>query len=111
MFFEMQDGGVPDPVVTDLMERNIKYLSKLQDLATYGRQIHVERKVVTEDGKVETTETIRANPQQGGLLSQIFGGMENTRSSVNEARERMERELEEEVRKNSTVIDVEVTSN
>lgn len=111
MFFEMQDGGLPDPVVTDLMERNIKYLSKLQDLATYGRQIHVERKVVTEDGKVETTETIRANPQQGGLLSQIFGGMENTRSSVNEARERMERELEEEVRKNSTVIDVEVTSN
>lgn len=92
MFFEKQDGGVPDPVVTDLIERNMKYLSKLQDLVAYGKQIHVERKTITEDGKVETTETIKANPQQGGLLSQLFGGMENTRASVNEARKEMDKE-------------------
>lgn len=90
MMFEQLDGGVPDPVVTDLIERNMKYMNRLQDMASYGRQIHVERKVVTEEGKTETTETIRANPQQGGLLSQIFGGMSNTRESVNKGREEME---------------------
>jgi len=75
MIFEMLDGGVADPTVTAMIEQNIKLLSLINNMEQQGNRITAQRKTVMDStGKVETVETVTSNPQEGGILSRIFGG-------------------------------------
>lgn len=75
MIFEMLDGGVADPNVTGMIDQNMKLLSMMQQMKQVQKQVVATRKVVMdENGKAtEIVETVQANPQQGGILSRLFG--------------------------------------
>jgi hypothetical protein len=74
MIFEMLDGGVADPTVTAMIEQNIKLLTMINNMEQQGNRITAQRKVIMDStGKVETIETVSSNPQEGGILSRIFG--------------------------------------
>ena len=71
--FEVLDGGMADATVTQLLDQNIKLLNLLQQIGQQQRAVIAQKKtVVTEDGKMETIETIQANPDQGGILAKMF---------------------------------------
>ena len=74
MMFEMMDGGMIDPNVSALMEMNMKYLKQLNDLQS-AKVIAQRQTIMTSDGRVEEVTTVTSNPQAGGILAQMFGGM------------------------------------
>ena len=75
MLTEVLNGGMPDPNVSQLMHQSMQYLTQLQRMYEYGSQEVIKQtKVLRADGSQETTTQI-SNPQSGGILAQIFGGM------------------------------------
>ena len=89
MMFEMMDGGVIDPTVTQLMDTNLKYMQMLQQMDNLGKQqlLAQQRVVVDASGNSETVTTVSTNPQNGGFLSQIFGGMGDKKKKKEEEKE------------------------
>lgn len=71
---EMLNGGVPDGNVSQMMNQSMGLLTQLQRVYECGSpEVLRQTKIVRADGTQETTTTL-SNPQ-GGILSQIFGGM------------------------------------
>ena len=76
MILEVMSGTI-DPVTTQLMDTNIRYMQMLKQMYEFGspevlRQTHIIR----ADGSEEKTTSI-TNPQSGGILERLFGGMAN----------------------------------
>lgn len=65
--------GVIDPVTTQLMDTNIKYMQMLKQMYETGSpEVMRQTKVVRADGTQETTTSI-TNPQSGGIMEKLFG--------------------------------------
>ena len=74
MIMEVMNGTI-DPVTSQLMDTNIRYMQMLKQMYELGspevlRQTHIIR----ADGSEEKTTSI-TNPQSGGILERLFGGM------------------------------------
>ncbi len=77
MISEVLNGGVPDPSVTGMMNQSMGLLSQLQKMYEFGsREVLRQTKVLKSDGSQEVTTQV-TNPQSGGILEKIFGGMGN----------------------------------
>ena len=75
MLTEVMNGGLPDPNVSQMMNQSMQLLNHLHKMYEYGSQEVIRQtKVLRADGSQETTTQI-SNPQSGGILAQIFGGM------------------------------------
>ena len=75
MMTEMLNGGIPDPAVSQMMNQSMGLLGQLQRMYECGSQAVIKQtKVVRADGTQETTTQV-SNPQNGGILAQIFGNM------------------------------------
>lgn len=75
MLTEVMNGGLPDPNVSQMMNQSMQLLNHLHRMYEYGSQEVIRQtKVLRADGSQETTTQI-SNPQSGGILAQIFGGM------------------------------------
>lgn len=86
MMFEMIDGGMNDAGVTALIDQNIKLLSFMNQMKQTRNQVVATRKVVMDSsGKsVEVVESVSANPQQGGILSKLFGSPTPSKPDIND---------------------------
>lgn len=74
MILEVMNGTI-DPVTSQLMDTNIRYMQMLKQMYEFGspevlRQTHIIR----ADGSEEKTTSI-TNPQSGGILERLFGSM------------------------------------
>lgn len=75
MMFETMEGGLPDPTVTNMMNQSMGLLSQLQRMYEVGSQEVIRQtKIMRADGTQEMTTQV-SNPQSGGILEKIFGGM------------------------------------
>lgn len=75
MLTETMNGGIPDPSVTGMMNQTMGYLAQLQRMYENGNQAVIKQtKVLRADGTQEMTTQV-TNPQSGGILEKIFGGM------------------------------------
>ena len=75
MLSEILNGGIPDPNVSGMMNQSMGLLSQLQRVYEAGStEVLRQTKIVRSDGTEETTTTLN-NPQSGGILAKIFGGM------------------------------------
>lgn len=75
MMFEMMEGGLPDPNVTNMMNQSMTLLNQMQRMYETGSQEVIRQtKVMRADGTQEMTTQV-SNPQQGGILEKIFGNM------------------------------------
>ncbi len=75
MVQEMMGGGMPDPLVTQMMQQSMNYLQQMQRLYEMASpEVLRQTKVVRADGSQETTTEV-TNPQRGGVLEKIFGNM------------------------------------
>lgn len=73
--------GVIDPVTTQLMDTNIKYMQMLKQMYETGSsEVLRQTKILRSDGTQETTTSI-TNPQSGGIMEKLFGSMMNKQSS------------------------------
>lgn len=78
MMFETMDGGMPTPEVTGLIDQNIRLLQKMKELQDHSpKAVLSQRRVVNADGSQEVETQMHMNPNQGGILSQIFGASDN----------------------------------
>jgi hypothetical protein len=74
MVMEMLNGSI-DGNVSQLMDTNIRYLTMLKQLYENGSpEVLKQTKIVRADGTREEYTQI-TNPQGGGILEKIFGGM------------------------------------
>ena len=75
MIFETLDGGMITPEVSNLIDQNMRLLEKMKDLVSNAPKAVVSQKrVIREDGTEEVvTEMNVSNPNQGGILSKLFG--------------------------------------
>lgn len=75
MIFETLDGGMITPEVSNLIDQNMRLLEKMKDLVSNSPNAVVSQKrVIREDGTEEVvTEMNVSNPNQGGILSKLFG--------------------------------------
>ena len=75
MLTETMEGGLPDPNVTAMMNQTMGLLSQMQRLYECGSQEVIRQtKIMRADGTQEMTTQV-SNPQSGGILEKIFGGM------------------------------------
>ncbi len=75
MMTETMNGGIPDPSVSNMMNQTMGLLTQLQRMYESGSQEVIRQtKVVRSDGTQEMTTQV-SNPQSGGILEKIFGGM------------------------------------
>lgn len=78
MMTETMNGGIPDPAVSNMMNQTMGLLNQLQRMYECGSQEVIRQtKVVRADGSQEMTTQV-SNPQSGGILEKIFGGMSTT---------------------------------
>lgn len=74
MIMETLSGGF-DPVVTQLMDTNIRYMQMLKQMYEVGSpEVLRQTKVIRADGSAEETTTL-TNPQSGGIMEKLFGKM------------------------------------
>lgn len=67
--------GVIDPTTTQLMDTNIKYMNMLKQMyENSSAEVLRQSRVIRNDGTMEETTQV-TNPQSGGILERIFGGM------------------------------------
>ena len=67
--------GTIDPVTTQLMDTNIRYMQMLKQMYENGSsEVLRHTKVLRADGTEETTTSI-TNPQSGGIMEKLFGKM------------------------------------
>jgi len=77
MMTEVMNGGLPDPNVSQMMNQSMQLLQQLQRMYESGSQEVIRQtKILRADGTQEMTTQV-SNPQSGGILAQIFGGMGN----------------------------------
>lgn len=75
MMTETMEGGLPDPNVTAMMNQTMGLLAQMQRLYEVGSQEVIRQtRVMRADGTQEMTTQV-SNPQSGGILERIFGGM------------------------------------
>lgn len=73
MAFETMDGGMPTAEVTSLIDQNMRYLEKLQQLRNPAKQpLFTQNRVIHNDGTEQVSTQVNGNPAQGGILSQIL---------------------------------------
>lgn len=78
MMSEVLNGGMPDPAVSQMMNQTMGLLTQLQRMYELGnREVIKQTKVLRADGTQEMTTSV-SNPQSGGILASIFGGMTQT---------------------------------
>lgn len=94
-FFEIMDGGMADPNVSALIDQNTKLLNMLQQMNAGAKIVAQKRTIVDENGRVEETMTVSSNPQEGGILTKIFGSMKNVTKEVNNTLDVEATEIEE----------------
>ena len=74
MVMEVINGTV-DPVVSTLIDQNTRLLSNLKQMYEFGSpEVLRQTRIVRADGTKEETTQI-TNPQSGGILEKLFGGM------------------------------------
>ena len=67
--------GTIDPVTTQLMDQNIRYMNMLKQMYECGSpEVLRQTKVLRADGSEETTVSV-TNPQSGGIMEKLFGSM------------------------------------
>lgn len=75
MLTETMEGGLPDPNVTNMMNQTMGLLTQMQRIYESGSQEVIRQtKIMRADGTQEMTTQV-SNPQRGGILEKIFGGM------------------------------------
>ncbi len=78
MMAEILSGGIPDANTSALMDQSMRYLNQLKQMYEYGNaEVLRQTKTVKADGTQEMTTQI-TNPTEGGILSKIFGNMNNS---------------------------------
>lgn len=83
MILEVMNGNI-DPVTSQLMDTNIRYLQMLKQMYEYGSpEVLRQTRVVRADGSREES-TMITNPQSGGILEKLFGDMMNKNSGEEE---------------------------
>lgn len=82
VFFELMDGGMADPNVSSLIDQNTRLLNMIQQMSIGSKIVASKRTIIDESGRVEETTTVSSNPQEGGILTKIFGSMNNTRKEA-----------------------------
>lgn len=83
--------GTIDPVTTQLMDTNIRYMNMLKQMYECGStEVLKQTKVVRADGSEETTTSV-TNPQSGGIMEKLFGSM----MKANQTEENKEEENKE----------------
>lgn len=76
--------GVIDPVTSQLMDTNIKYMQMLKQMYETGSpEVLRQTRVLKADGTEETTTSI-TNPQSGGIMEKLFGSMMNRQQNNDE---------------------------
>lgn len=74
MIMETLNGTI-DPVVTQLMQQNVNYMSMLKQMYdSANAEVLKQTRVMKADGSTEETTQI-TNPQSGGILEKLFGGL------------------------------------
>lgn len=77
--FEMADGGMVTPEVSNLIDQNFRLIEKSLDIKARREAFRIEQKrVINYDGTETTSTSMNVNPSQGGILAQIFGGASTT---------------------------------
>lgn len=95
MLTEMMNGGMPTGEVSHLMNQSMGYLGQLKQMYEHGNsEVLRQTKIIREDGTQEMTTQV-TNPQSGGILEKIFGGMGSTEESAKEDEEVKEEIIEE----------------
>lgn len=80
MIMETLNGTI-DPVTTQLMDTNIRYMQMLKQMYETGSpEVLRQTKIIRADGTEETTTSI-TNPQSGGIMEKLFGSMVNNKPS------------------------------
>lgn len=75
MLSEVMNGGVPTADTSSLMHQTMTYLNQLKNMYENGSsEVLKQTHTIYSDGTQETTTQV-TNPQSGGILMQIFGGM------------------------------------
>ena len=75
MLTETMNGGMPDPMVSGLMQQSTALMAQLQRMYEVGSQEVIRQtKILRNDGTQEMTTQV-SNPQAGGILAKIFGDM------------------------------------
>lgn len=78
MMRETLNGGMPDVAVSNMMNQTLGILNGLQRLYECGSQEVIRQtKILRADGSQEMTTHV-SNPQSGGILEKIFGGMSSS---------------------------------
>ena len=96
-FFEIMDGGMADPNVSALIDQNTKLLNMLQQMGVSSKVVAQRKTIVDENGRIEETTTVSANPQEGGILTKIFGSMKNVTKEADNTLDVEATEIEERV--------------
>ena len=74
MIMEVMNGTI-DPVTTQLMDTNIRYMQMLKQMYECGSpEVLRQTRIIRADGSEEHTTSI-TNPQSGGILERLFGNM------------------------------------
>jgi len=77
-----------------LIDQNMKLLNSIRDLRN-SQTIVSQKRVIREDGTEETITSASVNPNQGGILSKIFGSTsEESEDSPNNKGDIVEAEYE-----------------
>ena len=91
--FEMLDGGIPNGILTQMLDQNMRLLMTMKQMYDHGNdEVLKHTKTVRADGTVEESTQV-TNPQGGGILEKLF----SMSASKNE---------EEKEEKNPNIIDV-----
>lgn len=78
MLTEMMSGGLPDPAVSGMIDQSMRQLMQLKQMYECGNtEVLKQTKIIKGDGTQETTTQV-TNPQSGGILEKIFGGLGNS---------------------------------
>lgn len=82
MMMEVMNGGVSDPQVTQFINQNMQLLNQLKQMYEFaGSTTLKQTRIVKSDG-TEYSETHIQNPQEGGLLEQLFAKMSNKNEDI-----------------------------
>jgi hypothetical protein len=83
MLMEVLNGTV-DPVVSQLMESNVKYMAMLKQMYENGSaEVLRQTRIIRTDGTQEETTQI-TNPRSSGILEKMFSGYNSSTSPAEE---------------------------
>lgn len=74
MIMEVMNGTI-DPVVSQLMDTNVKYMQLLNQMYENGNaEVLKQSRIVRSDGTIEEHTQVQ-NPQSGGIMEKLFGSL------------------------------------